>query len=70
MYEKLLPLRTVGELTGLTRQTLYRRLKDGRLKGFRMDNGTWRIAESELENILGLPMKEHREKVVNREIIG
>ena len=55
MREKMLPLRAVEELTGLTRQTLYRRLKDGRLKGFRMDNGTWRIVESELEKILGLP---------------
>jgi excisionase family DNA binding protein len=55
MREKMLPLRTVEELTGLTRQTLYRRLKDGRLTGFRMDNGTWRIPESELEKILGLP---------------
>ena len=53
MREKLLPLRTVEAMTGLTRQTLYRRLKDGRLKGFRMDNGTWRIPESEIEKILG-----------------
>ena len=58
MNEKLLPLRTVEELTVLTRQTLYRRLKDGRLKGFRMDNGTWRIPESEVEKILGMPLKE------------
>ena len=55
MREKMLPLRTIEAITGLTRQTLYKRLKDGRLKGFRMDNGTWRIAESELEKILGLP---------------
>jgi predicted site-specific integrase-resolvase len=55
MREKMLPLRTIEAMTGLTRQTLYKRLKDGRLKGFRMDNGTWRVAESELEKILGLP---------------
>ncbi len=51
MNEKWLTLRTVEQITGLTRQTLYRRLKDGRLKGLKLDNNTWRITEKEIEKL-------------------
>ena len=39
-------------MTGLSMPTLYRRLKDGRLRGTKLDNGSWRVPIVEVERIL------------------
>ena len=53
MEKALLTLRDVERITGLTRSTLYRRLSEGRLVGFQLDNGQWRIPRAEVQKILG-----------------
>jgi excisionase family DNA binding protein len=57
MRLKLLTLREVEELTRLSRPTLYRRLRDGKLIGTKLDNGGWRVAEEEVAKILAGPTK-------------
>ena len=47
-----LKLREVEQVTGLSMPTLYRRLKDGRLRGTKLDNGSWRVPIVEVERIL------------------
>tara|TARA_Y100000310_G_scaffold288644_1_gene314451 strand:+ start:1123 stop:1446 length:324 start_codon:yes stop_codon:yes gene_type:complete len=43
IYRRDLKLREVEEFTGLSRTTLYRRLREGTLCGRRISNGTWRV---------------------------
>ncbi len=52
MTEKLLKLRDVEVATGLSIPTLYRRLREQRLYGIKIDNGSWRIPASEVAKIL------------------
>ena len=56
--QKLLTLREVEQETGLVRSTLYRQLREGRLKGIRGDNGMWRISRDEVDRILGVTATE------------
>ena len=52
---QLLKLRDVELATGLSRSTLYRRLRNGTLEGFKLDNGSWRIPRSAVGKILAGP---------------
>jgi len=52
---KLFTLREVEEITRLSRPTLYRRLREGKLIGIKLDSGGWRIKEEEVARILAGP---------------
>ena len=52
MPERLMTLREVEGATRLSRSTLYRRLREGRLRGQKLDNGAWRVLQSEVQRIL------------------
>ena len=56
--QKLFTLREVEQETGLVRSTLYRQLREGRLKGIKRGNGTWRIPRDEVDRILGVTAPE------------
>ena len=60
MRRKLLTLREVEEVTRLSRATLYRRLREGRLKGIKLDNGGWRVPEEEVDKIFSGPRRDFR----------
>ena len=61
MGQKLFSLRQVEIATTLSRSTLYRRLREGRLRGIRLDNGQWRIPEDEVLKILNGPLANAKE---------
>ncbi len=50
---RLLTLKEVEQITRLSRSTLYRRLRQGTMKGQKLDTGGWRIPAEEVDRILG-----------------
>ena len=48
-------LSEVERVTRLSRATLYRRLHNATLKGFKLDNGAWRVPHSEVLKLMGGP---------------
>lgn len=45
----------VADLLSLSRRTVYRMIRDGRLDGVRLGAGPWRIARESLVNLLPHP---------------
>ena len=58
MARHLMSLREVEQATLLSRSTLYRRLREGRLLGVKLDNGSWRVPLGEVEKILAGPPQD------------
>ena len=42
----------VADLLCLSRRTVYRMIRDGRLNGVRLDSGPWRIARESITNLI------------------
>ncbi len=45
----------VAQILDLSRRTLYRMIRDGRLPGMRWGSGPWRITRETLATLLGSP---------------
>jgi len=55
--ERYYSTREVCEILGIANRTIRRWIKDGRIRAVNV-NGRWRIPESEVKRVLGLPVEE------------
>jgi excisionase family DNA binding protein len=63
MKKKLFRPDEVAQILCLSRRTIYRMIRDGRLPAIRLGAGPWRISRETLLQVLPSPQGDHRRYV-------